>query len=68
MVHVGTDGFLLIPGFKFAIEGKPTIPGHLIDRRIPHLAGADPQLDFAKGRLMSLLQPSAEVGPTHDLP
>jgi carboxyl-terminal processing protease len=62
MVHVGTDGFLLIPGFKFPIEGKPTIPDHLIDRRIPHLAGADPQLELAKEIAAQLIVPALGSG------
>ncbi|MCH7704922.1 MAG: hypothetical protein IIB61_07410, partial [Planctomycetes bacterium] len=48
IVDIGEDAMLLLPGFKFELEGKPTLPDHHIERDLPYCAGADPQLDLAK--------------------
>ena len=48
IVDIGEDAMLLLPGFKFELEGKPTLPDHHIERDLPYCGGADPQLDLAK--------------------
>lgn len=47
MPRIGADAVLILPGFRFALEGKPTQPDVLIERDLRHAAGRDPQLDRA---------------------
>lgn len=47
MPRIGADAVLILPGFRFALEGKPTQPDVLIERDLRHAGGRDPQLDRA---------------------
>ncbi len=47
MPRIGADAVLILPGFRFALEGKPTQPDILIERDLRHAAGRDGQLDRA---------------------
>ena len=53
--RVGSDGMLLLPGFRLALEGRPTAPDYYIERDLRYAAGADPQLERAKQILAGLI-------------
>jgi len=52
---VGDDGFLLLPWFRFPLEGHPVQPDFLVPRRLPYCAGYDPQIALAKDVLTASL-------------
>ncbi|MCO6436132.1 MAG: hypothetical protein J5J06_03500 [Phycisphaerae bacterium] len=43
---VGLDGYLMLPGQRLSLEGKPQQPDFAMSRKIPYAAGADPQLEL----------------------
>lgn len=53
--RVEPDGLLLLPGFRLALEGKPTAPDYRVERDLRYAAGADPQLERAKQILSDLI-------------
>jgi carboxyl-terminal processing protease len=55
VVEIGDDALLMLPGFPFELEGKPIQPDFLVSRDIRYCGGDDPQLDFAKDLLGSLV-------------
>ncbi len=52
---VGHDGFLMLPWFRFPLEGHPIHPDFLVRRSLPYCAGEDPQMALAKDVLMASL-------------
>ncbi|MCC7293130.1 MAG: hypothetical protein IT449_13805 [Phycisphaerales bacterium] len=62
MPRIGADAVLILPGFRFALEGKPTQPDVLVERDLRHAAGRDPQLDRAVEVLGQLVR--QRKGPT----
>ena len=58
VVAVGDDGLLLLPGFRFDLEGHPTQPDYLLTRDIRYCGGTDTQLDAACKILTDLIRPA----------
>ena len=56
VVPIGDDGLLLLPGHRFALEGKPATPDFPMAREIRYSAGADPQMVLAKEVLAKLVR------------
>ncbi len=52
---VGVDGFLMLPWFRFPLEGNPIQPDFLVRRRLPYCGGRDPQMELAIDVLESSL-------------
>jgi len=59
--QIGDDGLLMLPGQRFALEGKPTEPDYAVQRDIRHCAGADPQMDFAKKLLARMAREQRQL-------
>ncbi|MCG3131580.1 MAG: hypothetical protein FLDDKLPJ_02384 [Phycisphaerae bacterium] len=56
MPRVGADAVLILPGFRFDLEGKPTPPDVHVERDLRYAAGRDPQLDRAVEVLAELVR------------
>lgn len=56
MPRVGADAVLILPGFRFDLEGKPTPPDVHVERDLRYAAGRDPQLDRAAEVLAELVR------------
>ena len=52
---VGADAYLLLPGERLKLEGRPTQPDFLMSRVIPYSGGRDPQLEMAREVLAAWL-------------
>lgn len=63
VVNIANDGLLMLPGHPFALEGKPIQPDYLIPRDIRYCGGDDPQMDFAKDLLGSLVRRDESGAP-----
>ena len=59
--RIGSDGLIMLPGDRFALEGHPTNPDILVERSLPYTAGHDEQLRQAKTVLLELIREN-EVG------
>ncbi len=53
---IGEDAMLMLPGFKFDLEGHPIHPDIRVERDIRYCAGADPQLDKGKDVLAQIVR------------
>lgn len=53
--RIGDDAFLELPGQRFHLEGRPTIPDFHVERPIPYCAGDDPQMEAAQALLSAWL-------------
>jgi carboxyl-terminal processing protease len=56
VVSIGDDAMLMLPGHRFSLEGKPTLPDYPMAREIRYSAGADPQMRLAKEILATLIR------------
>ncbi len=50
---VGSDGFLMLPWYRFMLEHHPTQPDFLVRRPLPYSSGRDPQMALALDVLTS---------------
>lgn len=55
LTPIGHDGLLMMPIYRFELEGRPTIPDHVVPRVIPYCAGDDPQLRQARDLLATMI-------------
>jgi C-terminal processing protease CtpA/Prc len=53
--RIGSNGLLMVPGYRFELEGHPTEPDYAVERDIRYCAGTDPQLKRALQILANLV-------------
>lgn len=52
---VGEDAYLLLPGQRLSLEGRPTLPDFAMSRSVPFSDGKDPQLELGREVLAAWL-------------
>jgi len=57
--RIAEDAIVMLPGKRFRLEGRPTMPDFLVARSIPYAAGEDVQLEAAKAVLAAWVRGDA---------